>query len=76
MNEYDEDYYYMENDFMKALKLHYKGKRLSMIIFLPHKTGLLSKLENQLSAGNFTTWNSSLNSKDIKHVKIPKFNIL
>lgn len=57
---------------LKVLEMPYGKSDLAMDILLPDSAGGLSKVEEQLSAGAFATWTSSLAQKKVV-VSLPKF---
>ncbi|XP_034562853.1 uncharacterized protein LOC117829333 [Notolabrus celidotus] len=65
---------------MKVLEMHYKGKDLSMIIFLPDDieddTTGLEKLEEELTHQNFVDWTRpDMMSQGDVEVKLPRFKM-
>ncbi len=69
---------YMDYGDFKALSLPYKGKKLSMIIFLPKKVDGLQELEKKFNSDNMEKWIKKLKSSHEREivVELPKFKAL
>jgi serpin B8 len=70
--EQEIDYY--TNDDFSAIRLPFKDKHLSLIVFLPAKVDGLKEFENNLSLLNLRKWESSLKKEEIL-VVLPKLSI-
>lgn len=66
---------YAETDNLKALKLPYKGKNLSMFILLPKKGLELDELENNLLTTDFVKTIEENMSKQRVNVSFPRFDL-
>jgi serine protease inhibitor len=64
--------FYMHNDF-NMLELDYGRTNFAMDLLLPHQDKTIADILQQLNAGNFDNWTSSLNSINDMVVAIPKF---
>jgi serpin B len=56
MHNLDRIYRYMETETFQAVEVPYRGKDLSMVIFLPKKTGGLPQFEGSLTSNKLLTW--------------------
>ena len=65
---------YMENNNIQVLEMPYKGKDLSMLVFLPRKKYGINKLEQELNSNGIKKWISSLSQTKVL-VYFPKFKI-
>lgn len=68
-------YRYHEEAGFQALELPYKGKELSMVIFLPKKKDGLAEFEKSLSAAKLNEWLGKLRMEDTVIVSLPKFKM-
>ncbi len=68
-------YRYYEEAGFQALELPYKGKELSMVIFLPKKKDGLGEFEKSLSANKLNDWLGKLRMEDTVVVTLPKFKM-
>jgi len=66
---------YMQDNGFKALELPYKGKRLSMVVFLPDKVDGLAGFEKTLTAESLSKWLSRLRRTPKVIVGLPKFKV-
>jgi len=69
-----EQFPYMETENFQVLELPYVDNELSMIIFLPKKTGGLKEFEQGLTLNNLSQWLSKLKKREVI-VSIPKFKM-
>jgi serpin B len=67
-------YPYYENSFLKAISIPYKGKKLSMIIFLPNHSGI-KQLEDSLSDSFYSKVIHKLTLKEVV-LSLPEFNMM
>lgn len=65
--------YFKGKDF-QAVELGYKGKGISMVIFLPDKVDGLKELEAQCTADNLGKWLGGLWETEV-NVSLPKFKL-
>ncbi|MDD9868121.1 MAG: serpin family protein [Candidatus Campbellbacteria bacterium] len=70
--EEEELFKYTETDNAQIIELPYKGKDLSMLIFLPKEKDGITSLENSLSIQNINEWRKNLQTQEV-YVYIPKF---
>jgi serine protease inhibitor len=68
-------YRYHEEAGFQALELPYKGKELSMVIFLPRKKDGLAEFEKTLSAARLNEWLGKLRMEETVIVTLPKFKM-
>lgn len=68
-------YRYHEEAGFQALELPYKGKELSMVIFLPKKKDGLADFEKTLSAAKLNEWLGKLRMEPTVNVSLPKFKM-
>ena len=68
-------YRYHEEAAFQALELPYKGKELSMVIFLPKKKDGLAEFEKSLSAAKLNEWLGKLRFEETVIVSLPKFKM-
>ncbi len=68
------DFKLLETDQFQALELPYRGKELSMVVFLPRKTDGLANLERSLTAERMNEWLNKLQSHKVA-VALPKFRM-
>lgn len=66
------EFNFTENKNLKALELPYKGKDLSMILFLPKKDFGLSDLEEEFSVQKLSQIESEMNKEEVD-VYLPRF---
>lgn len=59
---------------LQVLELPYKGKQLSMIVFLPNKLDGLAGLEQKLSPKSLEKWINSLKKQKVR-VQLPRFKL-
>jgi serine protease inhibitor len=55
-------------------ELPYKGKELSMVVFVPQDAGGLGELERRLTSTNLQSWISHLERRSV-YVHLPKFKL-
>ena len=65
---------YAQADDVQALKLPYKGDRLSMLVLLPSERGGISALEDAISAESVLEWQQAVVERDVI-VSMPKFKM-
>jgi len=67
----------LEGDGFQAISLPYKGRPMSMVIFLPNERGDLAGIESKLTPQNLAKWLSEIDSHEEEKVKlyIPKFEL-
>jgi serpin B len=65
---------YWEGDGLQVLELPYKGKDLSMVVFLPKKIDGLADVEKMFTIGNLNGWLSQLHEQQVV-VSIPRFKM-
>jgi serpin B len=63
---------YMETDTFQALDMPYKGRELSMIVFLPKKTDGLGAFERGLTSECLSAWLERFDDKEVA-VSFPRF---
>ena len=73
MNVYG-NFSYAQADGVQALKLPYKGDRLSMLVLLPSERGGISALEDAISAESVLEWQQAVVERDVI-VSMPKFKM-
>lgn len=69
-----ENFKYFANRKLQILELPYKGKHLSMIVFLSKKADGLAELEKSLALENMNKWLAELREQEVM-VYLPKFKI-
>ena len=70
-----DDFNYLAGDGFQALEIPYKGKDLSMVLFLPHAADGLPAFEASLTAANMQQWLSQLRPASSVHLTLPKFKL-
>ncbi|MBI5251690.1 MAG: serpin family protein [Desulfomonile tiedjei] len=65
---------YAESADFQILEMPYRGKELSMIVFLPREISGIKKLDALLDSDNLNFWINSLKS-ELVDVRIPKFEM-
>ena len=65
---------YVQVDDVQALKLPYKGDRLSMLVLLPSERDGMSALEDAISAESVLEWQQAVVERDVI-VSMPKFKM-
>ena len=65
---------YHEINDAKLLELPYAGGQLSMIFVLPNKSSQLSRLEDELTSANLTSWLSGIKEQFVS-VELPKIKV-
>lgn len=68
------DFPYFEGDDFQALQLPYRGKDLSMVIFLPKHVDGMDAFEKKLTAVNLTQWLGKLRQQEVD-VALPRFKM-
>lgn len=68
------EYQYYNNGQFQAISLPFAGDRLSMYIFLPHKSSSLPSLVRQLNLSNWQKWVKKLQWQS-GNIKIPRFQL-
>lgn len=63
---------YLDAPTFQALELPYRGRELSMVVFLPKKAGGISEFEESLTDANVNTWLGKLKTHRVE-VSLPKF---
>ena len=63
---------YVENDDLQAIEMSYKGRVLSMVIFLPKKTDGLAAMEKTLTAASVDKWLKDVPREEV-HIALPRF---
>jgi len=71
------DFQILEKQDFQAALIPYRGKDLSMIIFLPREVDGLAKLEKQLTSQNLRQWLEELEKAPIQKIElfIPKYKL-
>jgi len=70
----DSEFQYAEVPGMQILELPYKGKQLSMVVFLPREVNGLGKLENELTTKKLKEYIETLQTWEVR-VYLPKFKM-
>jgi serpin B len=63
---------YSENENLQVLEMRYKGRALSMFVFLPRNKDGLCEMESQLNSDKLKEWTSNLVRQEVV-VFMPKF---
>ena len=62
----------LDTDDFQLLEMPYKGKEVSMLVLLPHKSDGLSAIEKTLTAAKLSKWIEDLHEREVQ-VYFPKF---
>lgn len=66
------EFNYFSSELLQVIELPYKGKKLSMLVFLPKEKGGLKGLEKRLTIENMHKWTKSLRKQEVK-LYLPRF---
>ncbi|WP_040549594.1 serpin family protein [Pedosphaera parvula] len=69
-----EHFDYYENPKLKALKLPYAGRKLSMVILLPSARDGLPDLESFITTQSLSSWISQMHDQEVA-IQLPKFKM-
>lgn len=65
---------YFETSDFKAIRIPYKGHKVSMEIYLPNKKDGLAEWEKELTADNYTKWSGMFKHHEV-NLTMPKFKM-
>jgi len=67
-----EDFKYYSDDEAQIIELPYKGKELSMLVFLPREKGGLEEMEKSITVENIQKWTKQMHKTEVE-VYLPRF---
>ncbi len=71
----EDNFNYLDGGTFQALEIPYKGKELSMIVFLPSQVDGLTAFEQSLTAANMQQWLGQLQPASEVQLSMPTFKV-
>lgn len=63
----------MNNEFARGIKLPYGNESYEMVVLMPHESVSIQELVNQLTAENWSQWNTAFSMETEVNLHLPRF---